>query len=155
MDDKSDCRMTRAEIIGQVRQYFGIAELVCRHCYEMYGDKAWQFLDTDALHTLLMLRRDILQVPLTCNTMQAMQRGLRCNICQMPKGKTMSDKMYLSAHTMGKAFDLSSRYDGETMRRMIDEKQNLLPCNVRVEDGVGWLHIDTFDMGTKVYHFKV
>lgn len=146
--------MTRAEIIEQVRQYFGIAELVCRHTYAKYGERSWQFLDTDALHTLLVLRRDILQVPLTCNTLQATQRGLRCNICQIPKGKTINDKMYLSAHTMGKAFDLTSRYDAETMRRMIDEKQDLLPCNVRVEDGVSWLHIDTFDMGRRVYHFR-
>lgn len=146
--------MSRDHIISQVRQYFGIAELVCRHCYDKYGDKAWQFLDTDALHMLLVLRRDILQVPLTCNTLQVTQRGLRCNVCQIPKGKTMSGKMYLSAHTMGKAFDLLSRYDAETMRRMIDEKQDLLPCNVRVEDGVSWLHIDTFDMGRRVYHFR-
>ncbi len=147
--------MTRSEIIAGIGEWFTLSELVCPHTYRKWGDKAWQFLDTDALHVLLVLRRDILQVPLCCNGGGHTQRGLRCNLCDIPAGKTRQGVQYLSAHTMGKAFDLTSPcMSAAEMRRRIDTNTDLLPCNIRVEDGVTWLHVDTFDTGQKVYHFS-
>ena len=46
--------MTRQEIIRQLKRYFDIRELVCSHTYQKFGENvSWQFLDTEALHTLL------------------------------------------------------------------------------------------------------
>ena len=51
--------MTREEILTAIRPYFDIDELVCNHTVAKWGDKSWQFLDTDFLHCLLVIRRDI------------------------------------------------------------------------------------------------
>lgn len=156
MECKNGIKMTRAEIIAGVRGYFSTSELVCPHTLAKWGAQSWQFLDTDALHTLLVLREEILQVPLLCNVGKHSQRGLRCNICAIPSGKTLAGKQYLSAHTMGKAFDLSAvDMTAEEMRERIKENADKLPCNIRVEDGVSWLHFDTFDTGERVAFFKV
>lgn len=148
--------MNRSEIIAGLGEWFTLPELVCPHTWRKWGDKAWQFLDTDALHVLLLLRRDILRVPLCCNVGGVhTQRGLRCNLCDIPAGKTRQGVQYLSAHTMGKAFDLTSpTMTAAEMRQRIDASADLLPCNIRVEEGVTWLHFDTFDTGEKVYHFS-
>ena len=148
--------MTRNQIITEVKKNFTIQELVCREVYNKWGERAWQFLDTNLLEVLLVLRRDILQVPLVCNDWKFggknTQRGLRCNTCQLVKSKTAP---YLSMHIFGKAVDLvSAKMTAEKMRKLIQEKSVKLPCNVRIEGGVNWLHIDVMDMGTKVYEFN-
>lgn len=135
--------MTREKIIKELQKYFSIKELVCDHTFKKWGKKAWQFLDTDALHVLLIIRRDIVKAPLVCNTDVSHQRGLRCNLCAIVK---LASKQYLSAHIMGKAFDLVCReYTAAQMRKMIAEKMELLPVPIRIESGVSWLHFDVFD----------
>lgn len=148
--------MERQQIVEQVRRYFDISELVCPHTLDKWGGRSWQFLDTQALHTLLVLREDVLQVPLICNTKTLTQRGLRCNLCEIPRNKTAAGKQYLSAHTMGKAFDLSSKeLSAEEMRVLIRASADKLPCNIRLEAGVSWLHFDVFDTGERVAIFRV
>lgn len=138
--------MTRYEIISQIKKYFKITELVCPHVFEKHGEQAWMFLATIYLHTLLVLRRDILKVPLVCNTATLTQRGLRCNLCDIVKEKTEDDIVYLSAHHLGIGGDLSSpEMTAEEMRQKIEEKQELLPYPVRIELKVNWLHIDCYD----------
>ena len=80
--------MTREEILKEIRKYFDIDELVCDHTYARWKEQSWQFLDTDYLHCLLVIRRDILKKPMWCNGSQKKQRGLRCNRCQMVREKT-------------------------------------------------------------------
>lgn len=134
-------------LIEELKKYFNIKELVCPHVHEKFGERAWIFLDTMALHLLLVLRRDILKVPLVCNTKSLTQRGLRCNRCEIVSGKTSP---YLSAHVTGKGFDLSSSaMSAEEMRLKISENVDLLPCKVRIEQDVNWLHIDVYDEMTK------
>lgn len=138
--------MTRAEIIEGLKKYFKVKELVCPHVFEKHGERAWKFLATIYLHTLLVLRRDILKVPLVCNTATLTQRGLRCNLCDIVKEKTEDDIVYLSAHHLGIGGDLSSpEMTTEEMRQKIEEKQDLLPYPVRIELKVNWLHIDCYD----------
>ena len=138
--------MTRAEIISSLKKYFKVKELVCPHVLEKHGERAWMFLVTIYLHTLLVLRRDILKVPLVCNTATLTQRGLRCNLCDVVKEKTEDDIVYLSAHHLGIGGDLSSpEMTAEEMRQKIEEKQDLLPYPVRIELKVNWLHIDCYD----------
>jgi hypothetical protein len=146
--------MTRQEILTAIRPFFDIDELVCDHTYAKWGEKAWQFLDTDYLHALLIVRRDIIKRPMWCNGSQKKQRGLRCNRCQMVREKS---SVYLSAHCLGKAGDFSiSGMTAEQARQAIKANAHLLPCNVRLEKGVSWLHLDTLPMygvTQKVYEF--
>lgn len=149
--------MNRAEILAQVRQHFQANELVCKHTYAKYGDRAWQFLDTEALRVLLILRREVLRVPLVCNAGQHSQRGLRCNLCELVKSKTLNGSLYLSQHVLGRAFDLTAKtMTAEQMRKTIEANADKFPVPIRVEDDVTWLHVDVLDNGggKQVYRFK-
>ena len=96
--------MNREQIIRELHRYFQIGELVCDHVYSRWGERAWQFLSTDYLHNLLIIRRDILQTAMVCNHAGANQRGLRCNLCQLVKEMK---KAYVSPHLLGKAGDFT------------------------------------------------
>lgn len=159
--------MTKAQIIKALEPYFDVKQLVCPHTYARHGERSWMFLQTPLLHTLLVLRTDILNVPLLCNNWSKVggkysQRGLRCNLCdEVRKKHTDIGTVYLSAHTQGLAVDLSSpKMTAEEMRRRIYAAADRLPYPVRVEDnGDGtpsWLHIDCYDTGTckKITTFK-
>ena len=138
--------MTRTEIISSLKKYFKVKELVCPHVFQKHGERSWKFLVTIYLHTLLVLRRDILKVPLVCNTTTLTQRGLRCNLCDIVKEKTDADIVYLSAHHLGIGGDLSSpQMTAQEMRRKIQMNEDLLPYPIRLEDDVNWLHIDCYD----------
>lgn len=147
--------MNREEIILQLRQFFQVRELVCDHTFSQWGERSWQFLDTAYLHDLLIIRRDILQAPMTCNHDGAKQRGLRCNRCQLVKEK---GKVYLSAHVLGRAGDFSVQgMTAQEARSRIRNMAGLLPYPLRMEGGVSWLHIDTlpqYGINTKVYEFS-
>lgn len=127
----------------QLRAFFDVSELVCPHTFARFGEKSWQFFDTATLNTLLILRAEILRVPMTINADESTQRGLRCNLCSIVKSQK---KQYLSAHLMGKGFDVvSSQMTAQEMRDKIFENADKLPVPIRIEDGVSWLHFDTFD----------
>ena len=147
--------MTRDEILAQVKKFFDIEELVCDHTLAKWGEKSWQFLDTDWLHCLLIIRRDILQRPMWCNGRFKRQRGLRCNMCDMVKQKK---EVYLSSHLFGKAGDFDIQgMTAEEARKKIKEAAALLPCPIRMEAGVSWLHFDVlpqYGVNEKVYEFK-
>jgi len=82
------------------------------------------------------------------------QRGYRCNICQIPKDKTLQGKIYLSAHCNGCAFDADIKgLTAEQARQKIKANLDKLPYNIRVEAGVSWLHLDTYDNGEKHTEF--
>ena len=146
--------MTRDEIISAIRPFFSVKELVCDHTFSKFGESSWQFLDTDYLHALLIVRRDIIKLPMWCNGTLKKQRGLRCNRCQMVKSKP---GVYLSAHVLGKAGDFTiTGMSAETARQKIKDNAALLPCNVRLEKGVNWLHMDVlpqYGVTQKVYEF--
>ena len=135
--------MERNEIINQLKKYFNIKELVCNNTYNKFGDASWQFLDTKLLHTLLVLRTEIFQTPMVTNYAGHYQRGLRCNMCDLVKSK---DKVYLSAHILGKAVDVSMKtITGAQARQLVKKYQDKLPYPVRIEKDVNWLHIDVRD----------
>ncbi len=147
--------MTRQEILTAIRPFFSIDELVCDHTFKKWGEQAWQFLDTDFLNALLVIRRDILKKPMWCNSTTKKQRGLRCNMCQMVKEKKA---VYLSSHLFGKAGDFSiTGMTAEEARQKIKANASLLPCNIRIERGVSWLHFDVlpqYGITQKVYEFN-
>lgn len=152
--------MTREEILAGVKKYFDIGELVCDHTEKKYGETAWRFLDTNYLLVLLIIRRDIIKLPMWCNSKTAKQRGLRCNRCQIVKSK---NDVYLSAHCLGKAGDFTiTGMTATKARELIKANADLFPCKVRLEkwDSTGkeisWLHVDVIDeeKNPKVYEFK-
>ena len=146
--------MNREQIIRELHRFFQVRELVCSHVFSKWGERSWQFLSTDYLHNLLVIRRDILQMPMVCNHDGAEQRGLRCNMCRMVKEKKAA---YLSSHILGRAGDFSVQgLTAQEARSRIRAMQNLLPYPMRMEGGVSWLHIDTlpqFGITEKVYEF--
>lgn len=151
--------MDRKLLIAELKTYFDIRELVCEHTYNAFSDKSWQFFDHDALEMLLVLRRDIVQAPMLINNWhtggQFSQRGFRCNICQLVKDKTVKGKIYLTSHANGAAFDFDAKgMTSEQVRQLVKSKAALLPCNVRMEDGVSWCHIDIYDNGFKFSLFN-
>lgn len=152
--------MTRNEIINELKPYFQIKNLVCKHANQKYSLMAWQFLSTEILETLLVLRKDILKVPLICNDYPNgcfTQRGLRCNLCEIVKGKSASKTMYLSAHVRGNAFDLQSpNMTAAQMRELIKVNASKLPHPIRIEKDVTWLHVDCdvpYESAAKIVEF--
>ena len=147
-------RLDREQIIRELHNYFQIRELVCDHTFSRWGERAWQFLDTNFLACLLIIRRDILQAPMVCNHDEADQRGLRCNRCELVKDKS---SVYLSSHVLGKAGDFTVRgLTAQEARSRIRSMAHLLPCPIRLEGGVNWLHFDVlpqFGITDKVYEF--
>lgn len=145
--------MTRQEIIKELKEYFDIKELVCNHIYSRFGNQAWMFLSTEILHTLLVLRTEILNMPMLVNSTNLKQRGMRCNMCPIVKGKTSA---YLSAHCTGNGVDFTCSKSAEDIRQMIKDNQDKLPYPIRLEDGVSWVHIDCYDQGfyNKITMFK-
>lgn len=145
----------RDQIIRELHEYFQISELVCEHTHSKWGERSWQFLDTGFLECLLIIRRDILKVPMVCNTKDLTQRGLRCNRCDLVDSKKT---VYLSSHVLGKAGDFTVvGMTAQEARSMIRNNANLLPCPIRMESGVSWLHVDTlpqYGIDQKVYEFK-
>ncbi len=144
--------MTRKEVIDALKPYFKIQELVCKHTYDKFGEKSWQFFDKEFLETLLVLRKDIFKAPMTINSWkwggQFTQRGFRCNICQLTKDKTLANKIYLTAHANGAAADSDVKgLTAEQARQKIKDNQDKLPYKIRVEKGVSWLHTDIYDNG--------
>lgn len=148
-------KMKRDEVICELHRFFQVRELVCDHTFGKWGEKSWQFLDTDFLACLLVIRRDILQVPMTCNHDGATQRGLRCNRCELVKEKS---SVYLSSHILGKAGDFTcTGLTAQEARDRIKKMAHLLPCSIRLEAGVSWLHFDVlpqYGITGKVYEFS-
>lgn len=146
--------MKRSDILKEIGKFFAVEELVCDHTFAKWGEKSWQFLDTDYLHCLLVIRRDILQTPMICNHAGAHHRGLRCNLCELVFEKT---EVYLSSHILGKAGDFTCKgITAQEARSRIRNNAHLLPCNIRMEDGVSWLHFDVlpqYNVDKKVYEF--
>lgn len=69
----------------------------------------------------------------------------------------MLGKPYLSAHALGRGFDVTvSGMGAEDARQAVIKASDRLPYPVRLEDGVSWLHADTMDLcnGQKVTLFK-
>lgn len=144
----------RDQIIRELHNYFQVRELVCEHTFSQWGERSWQFLDTDFLHCLLVIRRDILQQPMACNTATTHQRGLRCNLCELVKEK---ESLYLSSHIFGKAGDFTVKgMTAQEARSRVRNNAHLLPCPIRLEGGVNWLHFDVlpqYGLDMKVYEF--
>ena len=154
--------MLREQVVSELKKFFKIEELVCKHAYNKYSeDQCWSFFSCAALETLLVLRKDIIKKPFIINNWKKggefSQRGLRCNICPIPRGKTLLEKVYMSAHCTGEAFDITVQgMSAEEARQLIAKNAIELPYPIRLEKDVTWLHVDAYNMGNgqKITYFK-
>lgn len=146
----------RQSLINELKKYFEIRELVCPHTFNAFGERSWQFLDGALLETILIVRRDILKVPMTVNTYHLpvsttnkvvyTQRGIRCNLCQIVQDKTKLKQIYLSAHVNGAGIDfIPAGMTAEEARVLIKANESKLPTSIRLEKKVSWVHMDVYD----------
>ena len=74
---------------------------------------------------------------------------------ELVKEKTRN---YISSHILGKAGDFSIEgITAQEARSRIRNNAHLLPCPIRVEGGVSWLHFDVlpqYGITAKVYEFS-
>lgn len=148
--------MDRSEIIRELKQYFKISELVGSKTNSTYGERAFRFFGTNILHALLIVRENIGN-PITVNGRGMEQRGLRTNIQPIVKSKSDRDRLYISAHIQGRAFDFDVKgMTAQEVRDWIVANENLFPFKIRLEDGVTWVHMDDIDeeKNPKVYLFN-
>lgn len=151
--------MTREELLKEVQKNFQLKELVCPHVLNTFGNNAWQFISTELLSVIYTLRNIIINKPMVINSYQnnLIQRGLRCNICQLCKDKTDLNKIYISAHSLGKAIDFHvNGMSAEEVRNLIRSNIDKFECPIRLERDVNWVHIDTYtvDGVTKLVEFN-
>jgi hypothetical protein len=134
-------------ILSEVKKYFDIRELVGKRTYKKYGESAWKFLDIRLLETILIVRKNIKRKVYINNWHKKgkfSQRGLRTNVQQIFRSKFLKDRLYISAHVLGKAVDF------------IKSNYLLFPYKVRLEAGVSWVHLDIIseDKNPRVYVFN-
>lgn len=138
-------------------QYFQLYELVCPEVYNKFGDRAWGFLDEKLLVTLDWIRRTLdrkITVNNWYNGGRFDERGLRCIQCKMVHDKCMQGQVYVSGHILGRAadFDVDGLEAGE-VRVWLAANKDKLPYNIRLENHVSWVHLDTEDTGKKIHIF--
>ena len=147
-------------------KYFEVKEFVSPDVYRKHGEMSIKFICPMLLETISIIREKIGK-PITINNWHVgggfTQRGLRENISDIVSKKTKRDKLYLSAHTMGKAFDFDVKgMKADDVRKWILDNQKSLPHKIRLEHKMNgkpitWIHVDLFqeEHNPKVYLFDV
>lgn len=136
-------------------QYFGIKELVSPIVYDKWKEQAWMFFDENVLQDLDTIR-ETYGSPIIINNWATglKQCGLRSNMDEMVKSKKT---LYLSAHTMGKGFDLHCFYGHNN--KLWQHCYNLILCGKlkafkrleNIKDTNGWVHLDCFQSNNIVF----
>ena len=153
-------------MLEELKKYFSIKELVSESVYNKHGESAWKFICPMLIHTLLVIRKEI-DKPITINNWanggKFQQRGLRENTSNIVRSKTKSKRLYLSAHTMGKAIDFDVKgMTAVEVREWLKNHYYILPYKIRLENEMNgkpitWVHADLFqeENNPKVYLFNV
>jgi len=157
--------MESKEVFDKFSEYFALEEIVREDVLIQYGrnrDLLLSRFDPRLLETMIFIREEL--GPITINNYKwggrFDERGLRDNDAPMVKRK---GRPYLSAHTLGAAFDFD--VEGMTaieVREWIESNQERLPYKVRLErklNGkyISWVHLDVCDepKNPKVYFFDI
>ena len=135
--------------------YFGIKELVSPIVYDKWKEQAWMFFDENVLQDLDKIR-ETYGSPIIINNWATglKQCGLRSNMDEIVKSKKT---LYLSAHTMGKGFDLHCYYghNNKLWQHVYDLiSKGKLKSFRRLEnlkDTPTWIHTDAFQSNTIVF----
>lgn len=134
-------------------------ELVCKHVYSVHGKSSLKFAD-ERLIKFLRWFRNAIDRPVIINTWASKgkwsQRGYRCNLCSLVKDKTAEGELYASAHTRFQAVDFDVQdMLAEEVRQWLVRHAKEIPVNIRIEEGVSWVHVDVAnDTYNKIITFK-
>lgn len=148
--------MNEKKVRKYIKKYFHIKELVGRRTFKKFGERSWRFLDYRLLYTLLIIREN-LDLPITVNKGKRQQRGLRTIVQQMIKNYFYKDKLYVSAHLLGKAVDFDVKgMTAHEVRKWIIQNKDLFPFKIRLENNVSWVHLDVIweEKNSKIYLFN-
>ena len=134
----------------RIQDYFHAKEVVCPDVYDKFGLYSWQFFDPRLLDVMLVIREKT-GLPIVVNNWgkggNLTQRGLRSNLCPIVKEKTALEKLYMSAHLQGMAFDFNIvGMSVEDTHKWVNDNKILLPHPIRIESinsAPTWIHIDT------------
>jgi hypothetical protein len=157
--------MDSKELFNGFLSYFSLEEIVREDVLIQYGRNTNLLLsrfDPRLLETMLFIRERL--GPITINNYawggNLDERGLRDNDAPMVRGK---GRPYLSAHTLGAAFDFD--VEGMTaneVRQWLKDHADELPYKIRLErkyngSYISWVHLDVCDEpdNPKVYEFDV
>lgn len=142
-------------------KYFKIQELVSPIVYQAWGEQAWMFFNPETLKELDLIRETYGSEIIINNWLwggNLKQCGLRSNVDEIPMTKTKNKKLYLSAHCMGKAFDLHCKKGNhkalfDLIFDMIQREK--LKQFKRLEEWLytgSWVHIDEFQSKIILFH---
>lgn len=137
--------------------HFSIKELVSPIVYEKWGEQAWMFFNPETLKSLDYIRESY-GSPIIINNWARggtlKQCGLRSNMDDLVKNKKT---LYLSAHTMGKGFDLHCFYGHNSklwqhVYGLISKgKLKSFRRLENLKDTPTWIHTDEFQSNTIVF----
>lgn len=119
-------------------------EFVPQELWQRYGEGAIRYMDPRILEVIQVIRNYVAS-PMTINNWHS--HGPRNH-----SGLRLPDSPYWSvgsAHSYGMAVDAVGRWDVAQLRKDIFEGKLLLPHPVRLERGVGWLHVDVMNCTTE------
>ena len=139
-------------------EHFSIKELVSPIVYNTWGEQAWVFFDEDILKDLDTIR-ETFGHPIIINNWSMggnlKQCGLRSNMDEIVQNKK---SLYLSAHIMGKGFDLHSSYGENKLWEHCCDL--ILKKKLRKMNGLedykntkGWVHIQSSNIKGHIYIF--
>ena len=123
-----------------ISKHFKLQELVPEEMYLKYGDKCWEFIDSNLIISIDKIKDKFPEGTMTINNWLwggvRNQSGIRT-----PKSKYYS---YSSMHSWGKAIDaIFSEYSTEEVRQYILDNPDEFPEIKGIELGISWLHCDT------------
>lgn len=138
-------------------KYFNIKELVSPIVYNKFGEQAWMFFDEDLLSELDYIREAfgsaiIINNWATGGTLK--QCGLRSNMDDLVKSKKT---LYLSAHCMGKGFDLHAKNGNNKLlyeyvyNLIIAKKLKHFKRLENISKTPSWVHVDSFNSTQTIF----
>lgn len=135
-------------------KHFAIHELVSKSTYNRLGEDSWRLFNYTVLQSIDKVR-EIFNKPITINNWKSggpfSQRGLRCNVDELVKNKTLSNSIYLSSHCFGYGFDINVKgMSGQQVFQFIIDNQGKFPFITRMESKIDattgkprtWTHIE-------------
>ena len=152
--------LDKRELIKALKEFFKIEELVDPDTFRIHGESSWMFLDEKLLANVLFFRMGI-DKPFIANTWsdggRFDERGLRPNISEIVSNKTRAGRLYLSAHTMGKALDWHIKgMTSEDARKWAFDNSGFFPYKFRLENTlkgkqISWIHLDVYNSPSNPY----
>lgn len=131
-------------------RHFRIEELVDKHTFEKFGDRAWMLFNVFALQSLDQIR-EFFTVPVIVNDW--LWGGV--NELRGFRPRYVTDFSVYSQHHMGNAFDVHIKgvTAREAQKAILDNKDHF-PFITAVEDIDTHLHFDCRNIKNRILYFK-